>query len=70
MARTARSSLGRTVEGDWLMSIDEVADVCGIHRASVYRLMDTQLLPYVYVGTRRRVRHSDLMRYLDRPAAG
>jgi excisionase family DNA binding protein len=69
MVRTAQSSLDTVIEGDRLMTIHEVAEYCGIHRAGVYRLMDKQLIPYVIVGARRRVRHSDLLRYLNRPEA-
>lgn len=52
--------------GDKLMSIDEVAEYCSIHRAGVYRLMQRGELPYVTVGDRRRVKLSELQAYLER----
>lgn len=50
---------------DELLTVYEVADYCKVHRARVYALMRDGVLPYVLVGARRRVRMSDLQRYLD-----
>jgi excisionase family DNA binding protein len=50
---------------DRLMSVNEIASYCGVHRARVYQLMRDGALPYVTVGSRRRVKMSDLLAYLD-----
>jgi excisionase family DNA binding protein len=50
---------------DRLMTVNEIAEYLGTHRAWVYRAMRDGTLPYVLVGSRRRVRMSDLRAYLD-----
>ena len=50
---------------DRLLSVNEVAEYLSTHRAWVYRAMRDGTLPFVVVGSRRRVRLSDLKRYLD-----
>jgi len=50
---------------DRLLSVNEVAEYLSTHRAWVYRAMRNGTLPFVMVGTRRRVRMSDLRAYLD-----
>lgn len=49
-----------------LMTIAQVAEYLVVDRQTVYRLMNNGL-PYVTVGTRRRIRRSDLDRYIERP---
>lgn len=66
MAKTVVPKLGVTIDlADQLLTVNEVADYCHIHRARVYALMRGGALPYVLVGSRRRVRMSDLVAYLD-----
>jgi excisionase family DNA binding protein len=43
---------------DPFMSVNEIADFLGVHRANVYRMMSEGRLPYTMIGTRRRVRRS------------
>ena len=50
---------------DRFMSIDEVAEFLSAHRSLVYRLMRSGELPWTTIGARRRVRMSDVRRYLD-----
>ena len=67
MAKTATTpkQVAQLDLNDQLLMVNEVADYCHIHRARVYALMRSGALPYVLVGSRRRVRMSDLMAYLD-----
>jgi len=53
---------------DRLMTIAEVAEYCQVHRSRVYDWMRDGRLAYVIVGTRRRVRMSDLAAYLTSAA--
>ena len=43
-----------------LMKINEVAAYLSVSRATVYRFIHRDGLPYVHVGPRRRVRREDL----------
>ena len=47
-----------------LYTINEVAARFGVSRPTVYDWMNRGLLPYVYVGLRRRVRESALHAFL------
>ena len=49
---------------DRLLTVNDVAEYLSTHRAWVYRAMRDGTLPFVMVGTRRRVRLSDLQAYL------
>lgn len=49
-----------------MLSINEAADVLGITRATVYRLLRTGELQSVRVGKRRKFRPEDLDAYLER----
>ena len=49
-----------------VLSINEAADVLGIARATVYRLLRTGELQSVRVGKRRKFRPEDLDAYLER----
>ena len=46
-------------------SIDKVAEVIGVHRTTVSRLMDTGKLGYYQVGDRRIVGERHLEQYLS-----
>lgn len=46
-------------------SIDKVAEVIGVHRATVSRLMDSGKLGYYQVGDRRIVGEKHLEEYLS-----
>lgn len=61
MAKTA----AHAPADDPLLTVNDVAAYLKVHRARVYAIMRDEALPYVLVGTRRRVRMSDLQRYLD-----
>lgn len=66
MAKTRRPEQSEKIDtADRLMPINEIAEYLQIHRTRVYGLMNDGALPYVVVGTRRRVRMSDLQAYLD-----
>ena len=47
------------------LSIDKVAEVIGVHRATVSRLMDSGKLGYYQVGDRRIVGEGHLEQYLS-----
>jgi excisionase family DNA binding protein len=49
-----------------VLSINEAADVLGIARATLYRLLRTGELQSVRVGKRRKFRPEDLDAYLER----
>jgi excisionase family DNA binding protein len=66
MAKTQRPKQVAYLDtADRLMSINEVAEYLHVHRATVYRLMEAGALPYRTVNTRRRIRMSDVVAYLD-----
>ena len=51
-------------------SLTEVAERTGISRATVYRAVASGQLPSVRIGSRRRVRETDLVAFLTpKPAA-
>ena len=57
--------MGKTITQnpkDPLMSVNEVADVLGFHRHSIYRWCYDGTIPSVKVGNRRRIRWSDVKR--------
>jgi len=53
---------------DRFMSIDEVAEFLSAHKSLVYRLMRNGQLPWTTIGARRRVRMSDVRKYVDSAA--
>lgn len=65
MAKTRTETLPPVNTADRLLPVNEIAEYLGTHRAWVYRAMRDGTLPFVVVGTRRRVRMSDLRAYLD-----
>jgi excisionase family DNA binding protein len=70
MAKTVRPAQTAHLDtADKLLPVNEVADFLGTHRAFVYRLMASGELPYTLIGTRRRVRMSDVQAYVDRRVA-
>ena len=54
---------------DELLTVNDVAHHCKVHRAEVYRWMRDGKLHYILVGTRRRVKMSELERFLAHDAA-
>ena len=48
---------------DQLLSIQETADILSISRSSLERLLEAGKLPFVEVGTQRRVQLSDVLEY-------
>ena len=48
-----------------LLTIQEVADVLRVHRATVSRMLDYGELPYVLVRSRKLIRTKDLLRFID-----
>ena len=49
---------------DRLLTIEEARERLNTSRASIYVLMESGALPFVYLGARRRVRESDLDTYI------
>jgi excisionase family DNA binding protein len=49
-----------------LLTITETAEVLGVVRSTVFRLLADGQLPAVRVGHRRRIRQEDLAAYLER----
>ncbi len=47
-----------------LMTVSEVAAALAVSRPMIYVLMDKGHLPWISVGTRRRIRSSDVEAYL------
>lgn len=58
-----RHGVGRANQIAW--SINEVAQILSISRSSVTRLLRSGQLPFVRVGSSRRVLDSDLAMYLN-----
>lgn len=50
---------------DRYMSVGDVADYLGVNKALVYRLMRSSQLPYIVVGSRRRVKQSDVQKIIE-----
>ena len=48
-----------------LMLIDEVAEICRVSPATVYRWLDRGILPDVRIGNSRRVKRRDLDALID-----
>lgn len=48
-----------------LLTIQEVAAILRVHRATVSRMLDAGELPHVLVRSRKLVRLSDLRRFID-----
>lgn len=53
-----------------LLSVEAVADYLGIHRITVYRLLERGELASVRAGRAHRIPESSLRAYVDRQAAG
>jgi excisionase family DNA binding protein len=53
-----------------LFKVTEVARRLSVSRAFVYQLMDRGLLPYVKLGTARRIRAEDVEQLLARNTIG
>jgi len=49
-----------------LAKVDEAKDYLNVARSTVYKLFDSGELPYVKVGSCRRVRWSDLEAFVSR----
>jgi excisionase family DNA binding protein len=47
-----------------LLTVSQVAEELAVSRPMVYVLMDKGQLPFIYVGTRRRIRRADVNAYL------
>lgn len=50
------------------LTIAEAAEALRIHRKTLYTLFDRGDLPFVVIGTRRRVRVAELEAYLEKSA--
>lgn len=56
----------QTPDGDRQMSINEACNYADVGRATLYRWMNSGILPYHLKGMRRRVLLSDLQNALNR----
>lgn len=48
-----------------LYTIPETMRAMHVSRDTVYKLMDAGELPTVYIGRARRIRHADIVAYID-----
>lgn len=48
-----------------LLTIQEVADILRVHRATVSRMLDYGELPFVLVRSRKLIRLKDVQRFID-----
>lgn len=48
-----------------LLTIQEVADILRVHRATVSRMLETGELPCVLVRSRKLIRSTDLLGFID-----
>jgi excisionase family DNA binding protein len=63
------SDSGGDVTGKLLLTAEEAADVLGIGRTTVYRLLARNALPSVKIGASRRIPFVALTEYVDRALA-
>jgi excisionase family DNA binding protein len=56
---------GRSLEGDLLLTVREVAATMRVSTMTVYRLIKSGQLPAIRVGKNYRIRESDVDRYLS-----
>lgn len=53
-------------EGEALQTVPTVAKFLSLSRSKIYQLMDSGELPYIKIGSSRRVRWSDVYKLVDR----
>ena len=53
-----------------LLTIEEVAEILRVHRATISRLLAAGALPRIEVGSRRLVREADLRTFIESQIGG
>lgn len=48
-----------------LLTLKEVADILRINRSSVSRLLKSGEIPYIHIGGRKLIEHTDLLLFID-----
>jgi len=59
------TEIHRNLQGEPLLKAPEIARILNISVQMVYKLMSTQQLPSIHIGRSRRVRPTDLRKYIE-----
>ena len=64
-ASVADSKDSKNGNGDWFLTVDEVAKMVGVSRAWLYRQAKSGTIPHVRIGSVIRFSNSDISRWLE-----